>query len=91
MPAVIRSVFSELRTIRTVLEGRLKPLYTVEEFAQLVGRDPYTVRAWIKAGKLRATRVAGTGPRGRLLIAREEVDRLVAGGLGGRVPESAVR
>ena len=58
-----------------------KPVYSVAELARLVGRDPYTVRAWIKAGRVRATRLPGTGARGRLQIAREEVERVLADGL----------
>jgi excisionase family DNA binding protein len=32
-------------------------MLTVPEAARLVGRDPETVRRWIRSGRLRATRV----------------------------------
>lgn len=60
--------------------GKAKPLLTVEEVAAEVGRAPYTVRTWINNGRLNATRVHGTGPRGRLLVKREDLDDLLTGG-----------
>jgi excisionase family DNA binding protein len=72
--------------IRARLEGSCKPLLTIEEVAQLTGRAPYTVRRWVKEGQLNATRVAGAGPRGRLLVPREQVQRLVGLGRGGSIP-----
>jgi excisionase family DNA binding protein len=83
-------MMTELRQIRAMIEGTRKQLLTVEEVARLVGRDPYTIRIWVKKGKLGATRVSGTGPRGRLLIARSELDRILADGRGGNVPEAAL-
>ena len=49
---VLESVFAELRSIRELLEDRRKPWLTVDEVARIVGRDSYTVRSWVKAGKL---------------------------------------
>ena len=88
--AQIHALLARLDRISAALEENRKPVYTVEELARLVGRDPYTVRAWIRAGKVRATRVAGTGPKGRLQVDRAEIDRIIAGGLGGHVPDSGV-
>lgn len=68
------------------LEDRLvlgqKSHLSVDECAELVGRSSYTVRRWITTGLIRAERVSGTGPRGRLLIPREELDRVIKQGRG---------
>ena len=44
--------------IRQQLAGHTKPYLNVEEFGQLVARAPYTVRQWIKEGRINAIRVA---------------------------------
>lgn len=62
--------------IRDQLAGRTKSHSTVAEVAQLMGRSDYTVRGWIKDGLIEAIRVKGTGPRGRLLVPREEIAKL---------------
>lgn len=68
------------------LEDRLvlgqKSHLSVDECAETVGRSAYTVRRWITTGLIRAERVSGTGPRGRLLIPREELDRVIKQGRG---------
>ena len=87
--AQIPMILVALQEIRTLLSERSRPLLTVEEVAELVSRSPYTIRAWVREGRLQATRIAGTGPRGRLLIAREELEKLVGSGLGARVPAVA--
>ncbi len=68
------------------LDGRLKSHYTVEELGELTGRTAYTVRAWIRKGQLSAIRIQGSGPRGRLLVPRSELERLVASGKGRGIP-----
>jgi excisionase family DNA binding protein len=57
----------------------------VEEVARLVGRSAYTVRRWIAEHRINASRIADTGPRGRLLIPREEVGKLISEGKGNLV------
>ncbi|WP_439624726.1 helix-turn-helix domain-containing protein [Gemmata sp.] len=52
---------------------------TVTELARNVGRSEYRVRAWIKEGRIAATKVAGI-PRSRWLIARSELHRLLGSG-----------
>jgi excisionase family DNA binding protein len=71
-----------LDDIRAHLAGGKKGFHTVGEIAQLTGRSAYTVRRWIAEGRLTATRVRGTGPRGRLLIAHDQLERLIDPGVG---------
>lgn len=74
----------------TRLDGRLaveqKAFFTVAEFASLVGRSSYTVRRWIAEQRLNGMRVADSGPKGRWLIARQELDRVIESGSGGNIP-----
>ena len=73
----LEQISSELRELRARIEGRTKSHYTVAEVAQIVGRAPYTIRTWIREGLLKAERVAGTGPRGRLLIPHAELAKVI--------------
>jgi hypothetical protein len=83
---MIPGLVAAVDEIRRLLSGRHKDHHTVEEFAEIVRRAPYTVRTWIRDGRVRAIRVSGTGPRGRLLIPRSEVEKVITTGLGGDVP-----
>jgi hypothetical protein len=83
----IQEVREAVFDIRERFTATRKSLYTVEEFAAVVGRAPYTIRRWIKTGCLRAERVMGTGPRGRLLIPGEEIKRLIRSGKGAGISE----
>ena len=94
-------VLRELRDLRDLfrtgftevlerLAKRTKSHLTVEEVGEATGRTPFTVRRWIKEGRLKAQRVSGAGPKGRLLIAREELDALVRAGTGANVPDAAI-
>jgi excisionase family DNA binding protein len=93
VPTFLRSVGDllarldlSLEEVLSLLRGCRKELLTVEEVARAVSRDPLTVRRWIKDGRLRSIRVQGSGPRGRLLVPREELSRLVGMGLGSALP-----
>lgn len=87
---MLRTLDAKVEGLRLLLSQHRKETYTVEEYARLVGRSAYTTRRWVAEGKLQAIRVQGTGPRGRLLIPRSELDRLVASGHGGDIPDSAI-
>jgi len=79
------SGFSELRER---LSKRTKSHLTVDEVAELTGRTPYTIRRWIKEGRLTAQRIKDGCPKGRLLIAREQLDALIHAGVGAEIPDA---
>jgi excisionase family DNA binding protein len=83
---MLQEIRAAIEDIRSQLAGTHKSHYTVEEVAELTGRTPYTVRRWIAEGRLRATRVHGTGPKGRLLISHDQLLGLVEAGLGAQIP-----
>jgi hypothetical protein len=84
------TVEGKLEDILAGLVSRRKDFFLVEEVAAMTGRSAYTVRRWILEKKVKATRIAEGGPRGRLLIPRAELERLVAAGQGAHVPEVAL-
>jgi excisionase family DNA binding protein len=75
-----------LEGVRELLAKRRKEHYVVEEIAELTGRSCYTVRRWIAQKKISAIRLRDGGPRGKLLIPRAELERLIATGHGANVP-----
>jgi excisionase family DNA binding protein len=83
---LLGQILHTLEEVRDRLAGAHKPLLMIEELAQLVGRTPFTIRRWVKEGRIRAIRLSGSGPRGRLLVGHDEVRKLIAAGLGGEVP-----
>jgi len=83
---ILAKIMADIAGIRSQLAGARKPFYTVEEVACLTGRTPYTVRRWISEKRIRADRVAGTGPKGRLLIAGDQLDTLIVAGQGAEIP-----
>ncbi len=82
----IPTIMAAVGEIHQILAGRHKPLWTIEQVGALTGRAPFTVRRWVKERHIRAIRVSGSGPKGRLLIPRKELEKLVGAGLAGRVP-----
>jgi excisionase family DNA binding protein len=50
--------------------------YSIEESALMLGVSHWTVRSWIRAAKLNATRV---GARKKILIPRAALEQLLAG------------
>ena len=87
---ILGLLFRAVEDIRRQLDGKLKSHLSVEEVAAATGRSPYTVREWIKRGRINAIRVTGTGPKGRLLIPRGEMAKLVTSGLAGEVPAALI-
>jgi hypothetical protein len=83
---LIPGLVAAVGEIRQLLSSRRKDFFTVDEFAEIVRRAPYTVRAWVRDGRVRAIRVSGTGPRGRLLIPWAEIDKVINSGHGSDVP-----
>ena len=81
---------AKVEDLRSLMTRRRKENLTVEEFAEAVGRSPYTIRRWISDRKITAIRLQGTGPRGRLIIARTELDHLINSGVGANIPDTAV-
>jgi excisionase family DNA binding protein len=84
------TVESGVRDLKDRFNRRTKTHLTVEEVAEITGRAPYTVRRWIKEKRIRAQRIKDGGPKGRLLIQREEIERLIADGLGAEVPDAVL-
>lgn len=83
---MLQELQDAVEEIRAQLAGTSKSHFTVGEVARMVGRSPYTIRMWVTEQRIRAERVAGTGPRGRLLIPREELRKLITQGHGESVP-----
>jgi excisionase family DNA binding protein len=80
----------KLEGLCELLARRRKDNYLVEDIAELTGRSCFTVRRWIRQKKIRAIRIQDGGPRGRLLIPRSELERLIATGKSVNLPDAAV-
>ena len=64
------------RVIREIREGeeqKMKPLWSVEKAAELLGLSPWTLRAYIRDGRLRPVRLGR-----RVLLEESELERFVA-------------
>ena len=86
----VAAVSRKLDQLHDLLATQRKAHYVVHEVSQLTGRSEYTVRRWITEGRLKAIRLAEGGPRGRLLVERAELERLISSGKGGGIPDSAI-
>ena len=86
----VPSLEKKLMSLHDLLAARRKEHLVVDEVAELTGRSAYTIRRWITEGKLTAIRLRDGGPRGKLLIPRAELERLIAGGKGSNVPATAL-
>jgi len=75
--AIRTIVREELRPLREALAALKAPaavaeLMTPAEAAELARRSPETIRAWVRAGKLKRF-----GTNGRLLVRRDELFKLL--------------
>lgn len=64
----INRVYNEIKKGGNVMND--KPVYTVEEFAQIMGVKPLTVRRWIKNGEIQVIRLGRT-----VRISKDELKR----------------
>jgi hypothetical protein len=59
-----------------------KEFYEVEEFARLVGREPFTCREWARRGRIRAAKkLSGRGAYARWVVPHAELLRYQREGL----------
>ena len=86
----VKRLADGLEELKEMIKGKSKEFYTVAEVATLTSRSEYTVRRWISSGTIAAERVTGTGPKGRLLIPRSEIARIVEMGNGHAVSGTMV-
>jgi excisionase family DNA binding protein len=87
---LVPKLVQTMEDVQHLLQGKQKSHLTVEEVGRLTGRAPYTVRQWIAHGRIDAIRVQGTGPRGKLLVPREQLRKLITCGCASEVPDCAI-
>ncbi len=84
----LRNLRKEVREITEWLHGHAKEYYTVAEVAALVQRSPYTVRRWLKEGRIEGIKISDRPDddrsvnKGQYLIAKEQLEILVGQGKG---------
>jgi hypothetical protein len=60
----------------------IKDYYEVEEFARLVGREPFTCREWARLGRIHAEKkLSGRGAHARWVVSHAELLRYQKEGL----------
>ena len=60
----------------------VKEFYEIEEFARLVGREPFTCREWARHGRIRAQKkLSGRGAYARWVVPHAELLRYQKEGL----------
>lgn len=83
MLALIEPLVAKVANIDERSKTDYKEWLTAEDIAARTGRKPFTVRRWNTKGIITGIRIEGSGPRGRLLFHRSELDKLMKAGLGG--------
>jgi hypothetical protein len=73
-----------IEAILVVLVDRqtIKEFYEIEEFARLVGREPFTCREWARHGRISAAKkMSGRGAHARWVVPHAELLRYQKEGL----------
>jgi excisionase family DNA binding protein len=87
---VLDRLFDAVNEIREQFSGVRKSHHTTEEVAKATGRSAYTIRRWVAEGRIKAIRVPGTGPKGRLMIPHDELQKLVISSRAGQLSAVAI-
>jgi hypothetical protein len=80
----VEEKLDRIESILAVLVGRqaIKEFYEIEEFARLVGRQPFTVREWARRGRIHAQKqLTGRGGHTRWCVSHGELLRWQREGL----------
>ena len=84
---MLEELFERLERIESALshltrQQTIKEFYATEEVAEIVGRSPYTVREWCRAGRVHAQkRRCGRGRAKEWMISHAELTRIRNEGL----------
>jgi hypothetical protein len=72
----------ELALEMILLRHTVKEWYTTDEVAEILGKAPFTVRAWCRNGRIHAEkRNWGRGSSKEWIVSHEELERIQAEGL----------
>ena len=72
----------EAMLVVLVERQQVREFYEIEEFARLVGREPFTCREWARHGRIRAEKkLSGRGAHARWVVSHDEVLRYQREGL----------
>src|SRR5213595_3443951 len=80
----IEEHLEKIEQMLTVLVQRqqVREWYTIDEFARLVGKAEFTVRAWCRLGRIHAKKKqSGRGAHAAWVISHEELERFRREGL----------
>jgi len=72
----------EALLLALVERQQVREFYEIEEFARLVGREPFTGHEWARHGRIRAEKkLSGRGAHARWVVSHDEVLRYQREGL----------
>lgn len=80
----LKTQLDRIEGLLAALVARRQPQawYTVDEFARLIGKAPFTVRQWCRLGRIIARKKAcGRGAHASWSISHEEFERFQKDGL----------